>query len=189
MIRRCIRRLPFLFAALAAVLAWPAYENAAGILSAENACCQAQAIIVLGGGTPERQIKAIELYKQGVAPLVISSGDGEPETAIYIYLYQGVPKNALLLETKSKSTWHNAKYTVPMLRERGITNVILVTSWFHSRRAQWTFQQTAPEISFHSCPTYWGVKRDLWKPCGLKRYVGMEFIKTPLYWLRGWLGL
>lgn len=168
-----------------AVLGWPAYENAIGLLSCDSETHHAQAIIVLGGGTPQRQYKAIELYKLGYAPIIVSSGDGEGENASLIYIQQGVLQNSLIIESQSKSTWENAVKTIPLLRERGITNVILVTSWFHSRRALWTFERIAPDIKFHSNPTYWGARRDLWKPCGLRRYIILEFIKTPWYWIRG----
>ncbi|WP_425499947.1 YdcF family protein [Fontisphaera persica] len=154
----------------------------------DDAVAHAQALVVLGGGTPERQNRAIELYKQGLAPLIISTGDGERETSHYIYLINKIPRHAVVIESKSRSTWENARYTVPILKQHGITNAILVTSWFHSRRALQTFRHASPATSFYSTPTYWGARRDLWKPCGLRRYILLEFIKTPYYWVRCIIG-
>jgi len=167
------------------VAVWPLYENAFGLFCVDSGGVSATAAVVLGGGTPERQNKAVELYKAGRIKYIFITGSGDLEKSPKIFLQNGISENKIIIEEEAKSTWENAVKTVPLLRERGITNVILVTSWFHSRRALWTFEKVAPDIKFYSNPTYWGARRDLWKPCGLRRYIILEFIKTPWYWIRG----
>lgn len=51
----------------------------------------------------------------------------------------GVPAAAILTECQSLHTLENAQFTAPMLAERGVQRVILVTSPFHQLRAYLTF--------------------------------------------------
>jgi len=125
---------------------------------------QAEAIVVLGGGTLEkgaprpthevseagdRVIYAARLYGAGVAPLVVVSGShgpfhpygSEPGSAVMAELLTlcGVPEDAILQETVSVNTYENAAETVDLLEDRGITHVILVTSAMHMPRSMALF--------------------------------------------------
>ena len=48
----------------------------------------------------------------------------------------GVPATACVLEDQSHSTHQNAELTVPLLRERGVDEVLLVSDGYHLLRAQ-----------------------------------------------------
>jgi len=52
----------------------------------------------------------------------------------------GVPADAMLLEGKSRNTHENAHFSAAMLRERGLDQVLLVTSALHMQRALKTFE-------------------------------------------------
>jgi uncharacterized SAM-binding protein YcdF (DUF218 family) len=57
----------------------------------------------------------------------------------------GVPADAILIENTSLHTLENAQFSVPMLAERGVRNVILVAAPFHQLRAYLTFAKVYGE--------------------------------------------
>ena len=61
--------------------------------------------------------------------------------------------------------------------------VILVTSWYHSRRALHTFQHYAPDIQFYSRPSYYGYPRMQWSREGISGYIRAEYVKLAGYWV------
>ena len=86
-------------------------------------------------------------------PLVIVSGDGDCQDVRRQMEARGVPHAVIVTECESRNTFENAALSVKLLRERHITNVVIVTSWYHSRRALACFESAAPEIHFASRPT------------------------------------
>ncbi len=144
----------------------------------------AEVIVVLGGGVHERPVRAAELFKQHAAPRILLTGAGDDEINRTILLRAGVPASAIQVEGKSKTTAENAEFTVKLLREQKVQRVILVTSWYHARRAERTFEHYAPEIKFYSRPSYFAFDREEWKPKGNGKRIQAEFIKLPGYWLR-----
>ena len=113
----------------------------------------APVIIVLGGESGERTDRALELMRAGSAPKILFSGAGSEPLAKTKLREAKISETRLLLESKSTSTYENARFTVAFLREQKITNAILVTSWYHSRRALACFHHAAPEMHFQSAPT------------------------------------
>lgn len=124
-----------------------------------------QAIVVLGGGTepavpprpqPEmnsaadRLFYAANLYRAGKAPQVILSGgnilwlenpaDTPADDMQNLLVQLGVPPEAMVLEGESQNTEENARYTAQILRERGITDFLLVTSAIHMPRSMMLFE-------------------------------------------------
>jgi uncharacterized SAM-binding protein YcdF (DUF218 family) len=137
------------------------------------------AIVVLGGEPVIRAEHAAHLATNGLAPLVIISGSGDCESNRRVIVRHGVPTNHIELECASRTTQENALLTVKLLRERKCQRVILVTSWFHSRRALGSFRKYAPEIEFISAP----VQRI--RPWRYERgYIMSEYLKTIGYALR-----
>jgi|ERR1039458_8816107 uncharacterized SAM-binding protein YcdF (DUF218 family) len=61
--------------------------------------------------------------------------------------------------------------------------VVLVTSWYHSRRALHTFQHYAPDIQFYSRPSYYGYPRTQWSREGISGYIRAEYVKLAGYWV------
>ena len=109
------------------------------ILTVDSGPVKADALVVLGGGD-ERPTRAAELFKQGAAPKVIVSGSGDCEFHERSLEKNGVPAAAIVLECDSKTTQENAKFSIPVLRQMGARHVIIVTSWYHSRRALCCFK-------------------------------------------------
>ncbi len=112
-------------------------------------CHTADAIVVVSGGdTPARAAEAIELYKNGWAPLIIFSGAAQdisgPSNALTMQrqaIEEDVPESATLIEENSRTTAENAEKTRNLLEEKSIKKVILVTSAYHQRRASLEFQK------------------------------------------------
>lgn len=108
---------------------------------------KADAIVVVSGGrTTSRAEKGIELYKQGYAPKIIFSGaalDDGPSNAFAMRdqaIAAGVPFRDILIDEKSQNTYENAVNSKSIIDEFGGKKVILVTSPYHQRRANQTFE-------------------------------------------------
>ena len=139
----------------------------------------ADAIVVLGGEPVVRAQAAAPLLTNGLAPLVILSGQGDCEENRRLLKAFGVRTNVMELECDSTSTQENALFTVKLLREHQCQRVILVTSWFHSRRALSSFRKYAPEIEFLSMPA---PRTQLWKY--ERGYIASEYVKMIIYGVR-----
>ncbi len=134
----------------------------------------ADAIVVIGGDhKPERVALAVDLYRQGVAPVVLISAGVEVleggrtvrEAAVMIRQATelGLPRDVILVEDWSQTTVGNATETLGFARRLGWRSIVLVTSAYHSRRAGGLFHsaldgevavsvQPAPQPG---CPPCW----------------------------------
>jgi uncharacterized SAM-binding protein YcdF (DUF218 family) len=143
----------------------------------------ADVMVVLGGGARERPERAAELFQEHAAPRIIVSGFGDAQINRRLLLAGGVPASVIELEDRSKTTRENARFTIKMLRERGVKRVILVTSWYHSRRALRCFKHYGPDIQFFSRPSYCAVARSDWRQRGVVRKLYWEYPKLAGYWI------
>jgi uncharacterized SAM-binding protein YcdF (DUF218 family) len=153
-------------------------------LCVDSGPVKADVIVVLGGGSHERPERAAELFKEHAAPRIIISGLGDYEINRRRLMAAGVPANAIELETQSRTTRENAQFTVKLLREQKPKRVILVTSWYHSRRAVACFRHYAPEIRFYSRPSYFASARADWSHNRIGPRVRLEYAKLIGYWIR-----
>lgn len=132
----------------------------------------ADAIVVLGGGTypqiaprpmveingaGDRVLYAAHLYRQGKAPILLLSGGtiswmNEDQTSTPALEMQsllqemGIPPDALQVQPASQNTREDALYTAALLRERGISRVILVTSAIHMPRSIALFRNEGIDV-------------------------------------------
>jgi uncharacterized SAM-binding protein YcdF (DUF218 family) len=72
----------------------------------------------------------------------------------------GVDRTVFTTECRSATTWENAEFSAPILAGMHIRKALLVTSWFHSRRAMQRFSSLMPDIKWVSLPaertkSYW----------------------------------
>lgn len=116
------------------------------LLVREDGLHPADAIVVIGGDhKPERVKRAVELYQQGHAPVVVISAgtlvqEGteqlpEAEVMWRQAIAFGLPESALLIEDQSQSTYENASYTKTLAEVHGFKTILLVISAYQSRRA------------------------------------------------------
>ncbi len=154
------------------------------VLCVDSGRVQADVLIVPGGAGGERARRAAELYHQGYAPRIILSGAGDDEIHRAILLAAGVPRSAIRLESKSATTKENAEFTAPILREMGVKRAIIVTSWWHSRRALSCFRHYAPGVQCYSCPSHYAYARSAWIKDGIRPFIWSEYRKLVWYWVR-----
>lgn len=185
--RRLIKLLAVLVAVLllAGLAAWMFPEQ---VLTVDSGPVKAD-VLVVAGGFPDRAAYAAELFKQGEAPKILVTGYGDDVSNEHTLERHGVPKADIILESKSRTTRQNAEFSIPLLRQMGAQKVIIVTSWYHSRRALHTFEHYAPNIQFYSRPSYLGYvgkaesgnRNKEWKQ--VRRYADAEYVKLLGYWV------
>jgi uncharacterized SAM-binding protein YcdF (DUF218 family) len=153
-------------------------------LTVDSGPVTADVLIVVGGGQHERPLLAAKLFQQHRAPRVIITGAGDDEINRRLLIANGVPARAIEIENKSETTRENAEFTGKRLRAENVHSAILVTSWYHARRAQKTFEHLVPDVKFYSRPAYFGFDRDDWNKCHVNKRMRLEFLKLPGYWIR-----
>lgn len=147
------RGLPAATALLASIAILAAVLFPETWLCVENPIHRSDVIVVLGGDM-RRSEKVVQLFQNQSAPRIVISGAGDwPQYQEYL-IRAGVPAQAIAVEDQSLTTFENARQTTRWLTERQVRSAILVTSWFHSRRALYTFRKLAPNVDFQSAPTY-----------------------------------
>jgi uncharacterized SAM-binding protein YcdF (DUF218 family) len=169
--------LLLIFTAMCLALAFPHQ-----FLCTDSGPVKADAIVVLGGGS-DRPARAAELFHQMSAPRVIVSGGGDCEVYREMLVAAGVPTNAIIVECESRTTKENAMLTAKVLKQMGAQRVIIVTSWFHSRRALASFRRFAPGVVCFSRPSYDGYDQRDWARRGTLRFVRLEYVKTLGYFV------
>ena len=187
---------------------------------APEAAPRAGAIVLLGGaiapphppyywtdlnGAVDRIFHAARLWRAGKAPIVVSSGGGGPyiggpqtpsEAMADVLVELGVSRDAIVLEKQSRNTYENALYSKQLLDERGIRDVLVVTSASHMLRALAVFRS----LGLHAIPAptdYEGggaidyTWPTVWIPdAGALVGTGMamkEYLGIAVYTLRGWI--
>lgn len=158
------------------------------------------AIFLPGGSHPEQPEYAAELYKQGIAPILIVSGgvsvkkqkfDGVKSKAdIYSKEYKtdcefltdalhtnDVPMSAIYGEDKSGHTRDNAFFSRKVAIENGleIKTAIIVCKTFHARRCLMLYSLAFPDTKFYVCPVVcMGITKGNWYKTeqGIDRVLG-----------------
>lgn len=104
------------------------------------------------GETEARIRRAVELFKDGAAPVLVVTGgtDGESPpvaTAMRDYAVEaGVPENAILVEDASHSTLQNALFTADLEGLDLSQPIIIVTHRYHLPRANASFRWAGFEV-------------------------------------------
>ncbi|MEM8780953.1 MAG: YdcF family protein [Cyanobacteria bacterium P01_G01_bin.49] len=96
-------------------------------------------ILVLGGSI-RREIYAAKLARKSPElPIIISQGSKAPCIKL-IFQQKKAPIDQVLLERCAQSTFDNFFFCVPLLNQKGIHKVKLITSEEHLPRAKWLSQ-------------------------------------------------
>ena len=126
---------------------------------------KADAIVILGGMTRnidpprimpdvsergDRLLYGAKLYKDGLAPKIVLTGgrinwyggdSSEAESMATILELMGIPRSAMILESKSLNTHENAVFTKEILKRENIDRILLVTSAAHMPRSLAIFRK------------------------------------------------
>lgn len=119
---------------------------------------KADAIVAVSGGdTNARTDKAIELYQQGYAPLLVFSGAAKdpnsPSNAKVMKeraVKNGVEPSVILIDEASRDTRENALGIKAQLSK--VERIILVTSSYHQRRANVEIKLVLPNVEIINVP-------------------------------------
>ena len=131
---------------------------------------KADAILVLCSHDERVAERGAQLFLEGWAPLIIFSGGqgeitrrlwSEPEAQRFarIAMSMNVPRECIVVETKSTNTGENVQFTRKLLAEKGLDpqKFIVVQKPYMERRAYATFRRywpdkevivTSPQVSF-----------------------------------------
>jgi uncharacterized SAM-binding protein YcdF (DUF218 family) len=165
----------------------------------------ADAIVILAGSVPDRALEAADLYRKGVAPLVVVTrepmrrGDASlrdhgvhlPEgddLTVAALARLGVPPEAtLVLRRRAVSTRSEARTIARWACAHRLTSLVVVTSPAHTRRARLILRQAlGPTIALAVRPSrydnfsptrWWHIRRD-------QKIVLSEYEKLANYWIR-----
>lgn len=181
--RRTVLKILFAAILLPVLLALATFFFPKQVLTVDSGPVKADALVVLGGAGAERPERAAELFKQGEAPRILVSGNGDCEWIKQYLEAKEVPRAAITLESRSHTTRENAEFSIPLLRQMGAHRVIIVTSWFHSRRALMCFEHYAPDLTFYSRPSYLGYSEASWNQKGTGGGFKSEYLKLLGYWV------
>lgn len=169
-------------------------------LLVDDSTARAEAIVVLGAGVigdcvanvngMRRAMLGARLFREGRAPLLVITGgaaDGACPVAdamAQVVKEFGVPADRLVLERQSRNTHENGAMTAPLLRERHVSRILLVTDRLHMRRASGVFRSLGFEIEPASVPIYEGHPDNVsMLSAGLREVAALSY-----YRLRGWTG-
>ncbi len=131
-------------------------------------------------------------------PILASGGPVEPGTPPFseamheLLREEGVPENDIWTEDRSRSTHENAVYSSQLLRQKGVTRIVLVTDAKSMLRAQLCFQKE--RLSVLPAPsefTQFGpLDEELipsWKAIYRNELTLHETVGLAWYRLRGWI--
>ncbi|MFE5632341.1 YdcF family protein [Streptomyces sp. NPDC056543] len=106
---------------------------------------------------------AVDLYKRGMAPLLVFTGATSPTTrermprgeAVHYQeraIELGVPASAVLVEPRAQNTGENILFSRDLLTEAGIdvSSILLVSKPYEERRAYATARKLWPEVEIIS---------------------------------------
>ncbi|MDN3255668.1 YdcF family protein [Streptomyces sp. MA25(2023)] len=109
---------------------------------------------------------AVDLYKRGLAPLLVFTGATSPTTrermprgeAVHYReraLELGVPSEAILVEPHARNTGENIRFSRKLLEENGVevSSVLLISKPYEERRAYATARKLWPGVEVVSAST------------------------------------
>ena len=139
-----------LFCAVVYVARHPILRFTAESWIVNEPAAHADAILVLGDDNfyGDRATEAAQLFRQGVAPVVVASGRrlrpgaGMSELIEHDLIERGVPKeNVLRFPHDADNTREEAVALRRLAKEKGWKSVVVVTSNYHTRRVRYIFQK------------------------------------------------
>jgi uncharacterized SAM-binding protein YcdF (DUF218 family) len=119
----------------------------------EDSLERSDALIILSGDNfyADRATRAADLYRRGMAPEIVASGQrlrpfaGTAELTVHDLLERGVPKDKIeAFPQGAGNTREEAVALAQLVAQKKWRSVIVVTSNYHARRARYIFHRVFP---------------------------------------------
>jgi uncharacterized SAM-binding protein YcdF (DUF218 family) len=154
------------------------------------------AIVVISGDEQlARFQEGVNLYQKGLGHYLVFSGaaydNGTSNADVMrsLAVERGVPDGVILEEPLGEDTWGNAIFTRQVLEAHGLRTAILVTSPYHARRAELTFDAayagSGIEVMVHSSPDSQWRKLSWWMQAETRRLTFAELKKLAYIFATG----
>jgi len=154
---------------------------------------QANLIVALGGGRGiERLRTALLLYQRGYAERIlltgfsgVQGGDHYTRWESKYLLERGVPRDALLFDDQSATSYEEANHTALLMKSRQWKTALVVSDPPHLRRLAmvWGPACSQNDIQYHLIstePSTWDPSA-WWRDKVWAKFVGMELVKLAYY--------
>jgi uncharacterized SAM-binding protein YcdF (DUF218 family) len=155
--------------------------------------------IIVHGGNEARTLYGIELYRRGLAPELWHTNYARGEVSVTATVERGIPQWSFRYLLKSivpavppqsfrflatTSTWSDGTEIAAAIRAHKLHSVIIVTDWWHSRRALCATEQQLQgyhvAISFAPSPSP-ASPGDWWQNADMRSRVASELGKLGYY--------
>lgn len=165
---------------------------------------KADVIVVLGGGDPQRAVVGAQLFKDGIAQKVVTTGAVKPDYAdalcggesfaelgAKLVSINGVPPRHIEILTGGESTFEEALYVKNYMNENGYKKAIVVTSIYHTRRTKLVFEKVfeKSDIKIMIKPAFGGKLKPegWWEREDDIVFVNNEWVKLMIYFFKRWI--
>ena len=150
-------------------------------------------IVILGGGSPDRVVKGVELFNLGYARTMLVTGGGYrpdrrlawSDDRIKYLLCEGIPASAILLNGDARTTWQEAHAIRSIIVGRGWKRVLVVSDPPHMRRLAWVFKKafTNSQLGYIliSDDAKWWNSARWWADSYSVHFVVSELVKLAYY--------
>ncbi len=126
---------------------------------------QADVAILFGGRFLDPAYIAVDLFNQKVVNRVVVTGGvnrytqaNEAHTHRDILIERGVPETRMVVEDTSTNTLENVLFLLPKLSAvvelSGLSSIVVVTKWYHCKRAMMTLRAYLPKGIRYYTRTY-----------------------------------
>jgi uncharacterized SAM-binding protein YcdF (DUF218 family) len=116
----------------------------------------ADAVVVLSGGFPHRELWGLALLRCGKAPVLLFSGSTSPATAQarqQLLSLAAVEPGRVLFESASRSTVEGGRAFRALAAANGWRSVLLVSDAYHLARARRDYGMEGLRVMAAPCPT------------------------------------
>ena len=143
----------------------------------------------------QRTWAALQLYKSGFAPVIISSGSSHGNLdqaglqAKWLML-AGVPSQAIIIERQSSRTYQSAREIGRILKANGWQSAVIVTSELDVPRVRAVFQKLGyTNVSFQQVPEFGAPTGIFFYHSGWRAlyHATYEYLGLLLYKWKGWI--
>ncbi len=143
----------------------------------------------------QRTLGALELFRRGFAPVIVSSGanlkerHNQAERQANWLALAGIPRDAIIVENRSTRTYESAVEVLKIIRAKRWKSAVVVTSEFDVPRVRAVFRKLGfSNLSFQEVPEF-GTPSGLYYASGWRAFyhATYEYAGLILYKWKGWI--